>query len=55
MGGKRTFTSQNIKDEEGRLLRDSALIRERWVRWFHKLLNTKSPTLDPGNVGELKQ
>ena len=53
--GKRTFNSQYIKDEEGRLLRDNALIRERWVRWFHKLLNTKSPTLDPSIVGEVKQ
>ena len=53
--GKRTFNSQYIKDEEGRLLRDNALIRERWVRWFHKLLNTKSPTLDPSTVDELQQ
>ena len=52
--GKRTFKSQYIKDEEGRLLRDNALIREQWVRWFHKLLNTKSPTLDPSMVDELK-
>ena len=53
--GKRTFNSQYIKDEEGRLLRDNALIRERWVRWFHKLHSTKSPTLDPSIVDELKQ
>ena len=53
--GKRTFNSQYIKDEEGQLLRDNALIRERWVRWFHKLLDTKSPTLDPSNVNELQQ
>ena len=53
--GKRTFKSQYIKDEAGRLLRDNALIRERWVRWFYKLLNTKSPTLDPSIVDELKQ
>ena len=53
--GKRTFNSQYIKDEEGRLLRDNALIRERWVKWFHKLLNTKSPTLDRSIVDELKQ
>ena len=53
--GKRTFNSQYIKDEEGRLLRDNALICERWVRWFHKLLSTKSPTLDPSIVDELKQ
>ena len=53
--GKRTFNSQYIKDEEGRLLRDNALIRERWVRWFHKLINNKSPTLHPSIVDELKQ
>ena len=53
--GKRTFDSQYVKDEEGRLLRYNALIRERWVMWFHKLLNTKSPTLDPSIVDELKQ
>ena len=52
---KRTFSSQYIKDEEGRLLRDNVLILERWVRWFHKLLNTKSPTLDPSIVDEFKQ
>ena len=52
--GKRTFNSLYIRDEEGRLLRDIGLIRERWVRWFHKLLNTKSPTLDPTATDELK-
>ena len=52
---KRTFNLQYIKDEEGQLLRDTALIRERWVRWFHKLLNTKSPTLDSRIVDELRQ
>ena len=52
--GKRTFNSHYIRDEEGRLLRDIGLIRERWVRWFHKLLNTKSPTLDPTATDELK-
>ena len=52
---KRTFSSQYIKDEEGRLLRDNALIRERWLRRFHNLLNAKWPTLDPIIVDELKQ
>ena len=28
-------------------MRDVELIRERWVLWFHTLLNTKSPKLDP--------
>ena len=32
--GKRTFNSQYINYEEDRLLRDNALISERWVRWF---------------------
>ena len=53
--GKRTFNSQSIRDEEGRMLRDNALIREHWMRWFHKLLDIKSPTLDPSIVDELKQ
>ena len=43
------------KNEEGRFLRDNAVIRERWVRCFHKFLNTKSPILDPSIVDELKQ
>ena len=30
--GKRTFNSHYIRDEEGRLLWDMGLIRERWVR-----------------------
>ena len=55
MEGKRTVNSQYIKDEEGRLLQDNALIRERWVRWFHKLLNTKSSTLHSSIVDELIQ
>ena len=39
------------KDEYGVLLRDVELIRERWVRWFHTLLNAKSPKLEP-NIAE---
>ena len=30
---------------------DVKLVRERWVRWFHTLLNAKSPKLDP-NIAE---
>ncbi|CAB1099912.1 unnamed protein product [Ectocarpus sp. CCAP 1310/34] len=44
--GKRSFISQNIKDEDGNVLRDPTFIRQQWARWFHKLLNTKSPTID---------
>ena len=29
------------------LLTGVELIRERWIRWFHTLLNAKSPRLDP--------
>ena len=51
---QRSYNSQYISDEDVRLLRDNALIREQWVRVFHKLLNTKSPT-KPSIVYELKQ
>ena len=51
---KRTLDSQYIKNEDDRWLRNNARIRERWVRSTHKLRNTKSPTLDPGIVGERK-
>ena len=49
--GKRDRTSAYVKDENGVLLRDVELIRERWIRWFHTLLNAKSPKLDP-NIAE---
>ena len=52
--GKRTFNSHYIRDEESRLMWDMGLIRERWARGFHKLLNTKSPTLDPTISDEIK-
>ena len=52
--GRRFFNSQYIRDDEGRFLRYIELIRESWVSWFHKLLNTKSPTLDPTITNELK-
>ena len=38
--------SQRVRDGEGRLLRDKGRIRERWVRFFRSLLNSKSK-LDP--------
>ena len=43
---KRDHSSAYVKDENGVLLRDVELIRERWIRWFHALLNAKSPMLD---------
>ena len=52
--GRKTFSSQYIMDEEGRLLRDIRLIRALLVRCFHKPLNTKSSTLDPTITDELK-
>ena len=39
--------SQCGRDEEGRLLRNKGHIRERWVRFFRSLLNSKSDMLDP--------
>ncbi|CAB1104154.1 unnamed protein product [Ectocarpus sp. CCAP 1310/34] len=53
--GKRPLTSQNIKDEDGKVLRDPTLTRQRWARWFHKLLNTKSPTIDLHATDRVKQ
>ena len=49
--GKRDRSSAYVKDENGVVLRVVELIRERWVRWFHTLLNAKSPMLDP-NIAE---
>ena len=37
---------QCVRDEGGRLLRDKGRIRERWVRFFRLLLNSKSDMLD---------
>ena len=53
--GKRHRSSSYIKDENGVLLRNVELIRERWVRWFHILLNAKSPRLDPNIAKGLDQ
>ena len=38
--------SQCVRDEGRRLLRDKGRIRERWVRFFRSLLNSKSDMLD---------
>ena len=53
--GKRDCSSAYVKDEDGLLLRGVELIRERWVRWFHTLLNAKSPKLDPNIAESLHQ
>ena len=45
--GKQDHSSAYVKNENGVLLRDVELIRERWARWFHTLLSVKSPRLDP--------
>ena len=49
--GKRNGSSAYIKNEDGIPLRDVELTRKRWVRWFHALMNAKSPKLDP-NIAE---
>ena len=39
--------SQCVRDEGGRLLRNSGRIHERWVRFFRSLLNSKPDMLGP--------
>ena len=53
--GKRERSSAYVKDENGIPLRNVELIRERCVRWFHTLLNAKSPRLDPNLAEGLDQ
>ena len=48
---KQDRSSAYIKGADGILLKHAEFIRERWVRWFHTLLNAKLPKLDP-NVAE---
>ena len=52
---KRYRSSAYVKDENGVLLMGVELIRERWVRWFHTLLNAKSPRLEPNVAEGLRQ
>ena len=47
--------SQCVRDKEGRLLRDKGRIRERWVRFFRSLLNSKSDMLDADITKRLPQ
>ena len=53
--GKRDPSSAYVKGENGVLLRDLELIHERWVRWFHTVLNAKSPRLEPSIAEGLDQ
>ena len=53
--GKRGRIAAYVKDEHNVLLRDVELVHERWVRWFHTLLNAKPPRLDPDIVEGLDQ
>ena len=47
--------SQCVRDEERRLLRDKGRIRERWVRFFRSMLDSKSDMLDPDIPKRLPQ
>ena len=47
--------SQYVRDEGGRLLRDKGRIRERWVRFFRSLQNSKFDMLDPDIPKRLPQ
>ena len=47
LGVRRDRSSAYIKDEDGILLKNVNLLHEQCVRWFHTLLNSKSPKLGP--------
>ena len=47
--------SQCVRDEEGTLLRDKGRIRERWVRFFRSLLNSKPDMLGADILKRLPQ
>ena len=51
----RKVNSQYIRDEQGELLQDADLIRERWVRHFRSLLNAKSEIVDPTVISKIPQ
>ena len=53
--GTKKVESQYVRDEGWRLLRDKGLIRERWVRFFRSLLNSKSDMLDADIPKRLSQ
>ena len=55
LGETKKVESQCVRNEEGRLLRDKGRIRERWVRFFRSLLNSKSDMLDPDIPKRLPQ
>ena len=53
--GKRDRSPAYVKYENGVLLRNVQLIRERGVRWFYTLLNAKSLRLDQNIADDLDQ
>ena len=55
LDGRQAGGQQFIKDEDGILLRNNLEILKRWARFFRTLLNTKSSTLDPTVIEEVKQ
>ena len=55
LGGRQAGGRQFITDERGVLLRSKDAILKRWRRFFNTLLNSKSPTLNPGIVGQVTQ
>ena len=54
-GKTRKVSSQDIRDEEGSLLRDPELILGRWVRFFSGLLNGESDKLDHSIIAGIPQ
>ena len=55
LGGRQSGGQQYVTDENGVLLKDKGEILQRWARFFNILLNTKSPTLNPVIIEEVRQ
>ena len=55
LDGKRDRSSKYGKDEGSVLLEDVKLVRKRWIRWFHTLLDAMSPRLDQNIAEDIHQ
>eukprot|EP00752_Nemacystus_decipiens_P010806 g9612.t1 len=55
LGGRQAGGQQFVTDENGVLLRNKDAILKRWQRFFDTLLNSKSPTLNPDVVEQVRQ
>ena len=53
--GELDCRSAYMGGEDGIFVKDVKRMHERWIRWFHTLLNAKSPTLDLDSTEGLDQ